>query len=97
MTEHLALEYGGFPSLEDYLRGYAVVGNVLAPLTVPTRIISADDDPIIPSSDLAHLPRLRSLEITRTPLGGHCGYFDGIRGGGWLERMLLATLESRTR
>ena len=43
------------------------------------------------------LPRLRSLEITRTPLGGHCGYFDGIRGGGWLERMLLATLESRTR
>ena len=29
MTEHLALEYGGFPSLEEYLRGYAVVGQVL--------------------------------------------------------------------
>jgi predicted alpha/beta-fold hydrolase len=97
MTDHLARVYGEFPSLDAYLRGYAVVGSALASLTVPTRIIAADDDPIIPSADLAWLAATPALEIQRTRDGGHCGFFDGAAGGGWLERDVLATLESSRR
>jgi predicted alpha/beta-fold hydrolase len=97
MTDHLARVYGGFPSLDAYLRGYAVVGSALASLAVPTRIIAAADDPIIPASDLARLASSPALGIVRTARGGHCGFFDGVRGGGWLEREVFATLESPRR
>jgi len=97
MTDHLARVYGGFPSLNAYLRGYAVVGSALASLAVPTRIIAAADDPIIPEGDLAQLAASSALEILRTGRGGHCGFFDGADGGGWLEREVFATLESPRR
>jgi predicted alpha/beta-fold hydrolase len=97
MTDHLARVYGGFPTLEAYLRGYAVVDGALAALSVPTRIIAAADDPIIPVADLSRLPSLPVLSVQRTDFGGHCGFFDGGRDGGWVEREVLAMLQSRTR
>ena len=96
MTDHLARVYGGFPSLDAYLRGYAVVDGVLDRLGVPTRIIAAADDPITRLADLARLARRhQGSTITRTRQGGHCGFFDGAAGNGWLDREVLATLQSR--
>ncbi len=98
MTDRLAVGYGGFPSLADYLRGYAVVGRALEPLAAlrdaRVRIIAADDDPIIPAADLERIARTPVLEITRTRHGGHCGYYDGVSGPTWVERQILATFES---
>jgi hypothetical protein len=91
MTDHLVRIYGGFPSLPEYLAGYAIVGDALAGIVHPTRIIAAADDPIIPAMDLARLARPPALEITRTALGGHCGFYDGGRST-WIEREMLATL-----
>lgn len=95
MTDVLACRYGGYPSLSHYLRGYAVVGDVLADIVPRTRIIAAADDPIIPAEDLAHLARPPALEITRAMLGGHCGFYEGRSGSTWIEREILATLVSR--
>jgi len=94
MTEHLARRYGGYPSLPEYLRGYAVVGDVLGSITHRTRIIAADDDPIIPAGDLERIARPGALTVTRTALGGHCGFYDAQRGSTWIEREVLATLGS---
>ena len=95
MTDRLACRYGGYASLQEYLRGYAIVGDALEPLEdtagLRVRIIAANDDPIIPASDLARLPKLRALEITRTRFGGHCGFFAGGTGPAWLEREILAS------
>ena len=56
MTHRLACGYGGFPSLPEYLRGYALVDRALEPLAAlrdtRVRIIAADDDPIIPAHAL---------------------------------------------
>jgi len=95
MTDHLVRVYGGFPSLAEYLRGYAIVGDVLATIASPTRVIAAADDPIIPAADLARLARPASLRITCTRQGGHCGFYEGGSGSTWLEREVLATLEQR--
>ena len=97
MTDRLAVHYGGFGSLQDYLHGYAIVGPVLQSLeaspNLRARIITAADDPIIPVADLERLARPRNLEITVTPFGGHCGFYDGSVGPTWIEREILRTLE----
>lgn len=100
MTDRLACSYGGFASLEEYLRGYALVGPVLEPLAqspaMRVRIIAAADDPIIPASDLERIAHPANLEITVTRFGGHCGFHDGNGGNGpsWLEREVVATFGS---
>ena len=92
MTAHLVGLFGDYPTMADYLRGYAVVDAALSGIVHPTRIIAAADDPIIPVADLARLARPRALEITCTSLGGHCGYYEGGRGSTWIEREVTATL-----
>jgi predicted alpha/beta-fold hydrolase len=94
MTDLLARRYGGYPSLGDYLRGYAIVGDALAGIVGRTRIIAAADDPIIPADDLARLAQPPSLTITRTSCGGHCGFYEGRAGNTWIEREVCATLLS---
>lgn len=97
MTDRLAVHYGGFGSLRDYLHGYAIVGPVLQSLeaspNLRARIITAADDPIIPVADLERLARPRNLEITVTRFGGHCGFYDGSVGPTWIEREIVRTLE----
>jgi predicted alpha/beta-fold hydrolase len=92
MTEHLVRLFGDYPTMSDYLRGYALVDGALASLVHPTRIIAAADDPIIPAADLARIARPAALEVTCTALGGHCGYYEGGRGSTWIEREVYATL-----
>ncbi len=97
MTDRLACAYGGFPSLSDYLRGYALVGDALEPLAelrdARVRIIAAADDPIIPAIDLGRIARPPGLEITCTPYGGHCGFYEGGPGPAWIEREIFASFE----
>ena len=92
MTDQLVRTYGGYRSLQEYLRGYAVVGETLHSIVHRTRIIAAFDDPIIPAEDLERIARPGQLTVTRTSLGGHCGYYDARRGGTWIEREIYATL-----
>lgn len=96
MTDRLAVAYGGFPTLQHYLRGYALVGPVLAALAqspnLKARIIAAADDPIIPASDLERIARPPNLEVTLCPFGGHCGFYDGRTGPSWLEREVIRSL-----
>jgi predicted alpha/beta-fold hydrolase len=97
MTDQLACRYGGYPSLQDYLRGYAIVDDALAALDdtpdLQARIIAANDDPIIPAADLERVARARSLAITRTSFGGHCGFFAGGTSPAWLEQEIRASFE----
>jgi predicted alpha/beta-fold hydrolase len=99
MTDRLACRYGGFPSLQEYLRGYALVGKTLESLEASpdtrVRLITAADDPIIAASDLDRVARPPNLEITLTRFGGHCGFYEGKAGPTWIEREILASFEAR--
>jgi uncharacterized protein len=59
---------------------------------VPANIVTSLDDPIIPARGLAGLARPPALSITVTRYGGHCGFFERLRGPTWLERRVLALL-----
>lgn len=92
MTAELVRAHTDFPSLEDYLQGYAITGARLASLEVPSTIYTAQDDPIIPAGALARLARPPALRVVVTRYGGHCGFFERLRGPTWLERRILAQL-----
>jgi predicted alpha/beta-fold hydrolase len=92
-TEFFVREYTEFPSLDDYLEGYAITGSALADLTVPTLLIAAGDDPVIPSSDLERLARVDALRVTQLPNGGHCGFVDSYGLRSWVDERILAELE----
>jgi len=92
MTEVMLERYSEFASLDAYLSGYAITGNVLAALDVPGYIFSALDDPIIPSADLNELPRNPNLHINAVPHGGHCGFMDRFNTESWADRQVARVM-----
>jgi predicted alpha/beta-fold hydrolase len=92
MTAELVRYYTDFPTLDDYLNGYAIIGERLAQLEAPASILTSLDDPIIPAAGLTQLARPAALSLTVTRYGGHCGFFEQLRGPTWLERRILALL-----
>ena len=88
LTEYFVPRYTEFPTANDYLYGYAVVGHRLAGLQVPTTIIASQDDPVIPAEDLGDLASPPCLNIEKHPYGGHCGFISDVRMRSWIDRRL---------
>jgi predicted alpha/beta-fold hydrolase len=91
-TEFFVRNYTEFDSLDRYLHGYAITGAALESVGVPTRLIMAADDPVIPIDDLASIARPPAIEISLLPHGGHCGFVDSLRGSTWIDREIVADL-----
>jgi predicted alpha/beta-fold hydrolase len=89
-TEFFVKSYTRFPDLDAYLSGYAVTGNVLSNLRVPTRLIAAADDPVIPVEDLRDLPTPHALAIDVLPRGGHCAFLESYGLASWIDHAVLA-------
>jgi hypothetical protein len=92
MTAEMVRCYTDFPTLEHYLNGYAITGERLAKLEVPSHILTSLDDPIIPADGLERLARPAALSVSLTRYGGHCGFFERLAAPHWLERRILAEL-----
>jgi uncharacterized protein len=92
--------YFGFADAEDYYHRASAM-RVIDRVRVPTLIITAEDDPFVPSPPF-HDPKVTgnpsiTLHICRH--GGHCG-FVGQRNGGeddgyWAERQIVEFVASR--
>jgi predicted alpha/beta-fold hydrolase len=88
MNEFFVPRYTGFADTRSYLAAYAITGDRLARLTVPSHLITSRDDPVIPAEDLARLARPPALSIELTEFGGHCGFLLNWRLEGWIEQRL---------
>ncbi len=91
-TEFFVREYTEYPDMTTYLNGYSIIGGVLDTLAVPSRIIAASDDPIIPSADFARLSARAALDVTLLPWGGHCGFVQSYRLRNAADAIVLAEL-----
>lgn len=73
-THYLATRHAGFESAEAYFEGYSIADDRLAPLSVPSTILTSADDPVVPVGDFERLPENPCLELIITRYGGHCGF-----------------------
>lgn len=92
LIEHYGSNFGPFRNAEDYFHAYALTGDAFAHLAVPTVIITAANDPIVPVKDFDALTPHPSLAVKVHPNGGHVGYMDGFPLRHQLPRLLLAAL-----
>lgn len=91
-TDFFVREYTEFSDIQTYLNGYSILGPALNNLSVPSHLIAAADDPIIPSTDLARLPAHPNLQLTVLPWGGHCGFVRSYRLSSSIDRIVVDEL-----
>ncbi|HET7218945.1 MAG TPA: alpha/beta fold hydrolase [Vicinamibacterales bacterium] len=94
----------GFRDASDYYHRASAM-RVIDRITVPTLVITAEDDPFVPS-DPFHDPRVRAnpnLQVIVTRDGGHCGFVANARANGdafdgyWAEQQILAFANAHAR
>jgi hypothetical protein len=89
MNAYFVPRHTDFPDPETYFSAYALTGDTLAGLSVPSHLITSRDDPIIPVEDLQHLARPAALQVEVTDWGGHCGYLMNWRLDSWVDRRIV--------
>lgn len=89
MTARLLLRYSRYRDPSSYFAGYALKGEALAELTVPTTILTAADDPIIPVEDFYDLTLNDRTERIILDHGGHNGFLQGLFKGCWYEGAMM--------
>ena len=70
LTRALVVRHTDFSSLDAYLAGYSVAGGRLSDLAVPTAILAAADDPVIPIADFLALSCPRAPNSTSRRMAG---------------------------
>jgi uncharacterized protein len=88
LTDRLLQKYSEFNSAAEYFRAYSLLEDSLKDLPVPTTIITAKDDPIIPVEDFFQLELNHHTNLVIHAYGGHNGFIDGILLKSWYEQKL---------
>jgi predicted alpha/beta-fold hydrolase len=88
-THYLATRHAGFESAEAYFDGYSIAHQRLAPLKVPSTILTSADDPVVPVGDFADLPENPALELIISRYGGHCGFLKNWKLESLAEDLIL--------
>ena len=94
MTEWMLQHYSEYPVMRDYFRQYSLLNDALTALNVPTTIITAQDDPIIPVADFYDLKLSPTTELIIHSHGGHNGFFETLSGRAWYQKKIMDTFTS---
>lgn len=94
MTERLLASYSNFNSAREYFRSYALLNGDIDGIAIPTTIITAEDDPIIPVEDFYELHNSPTTRLLIQPYGGHNGFLGGWRLNGWYEEVMVDSFEN---
>jgi predicted alpha/beta-fold hydrolase len=104
MTDWMIRRYGHltqnrFRNADEYFATYSAYDAVHGELAVPTTIIAAANDPVIPVKDFYDLPSHPLLKLEIYPTGGHCGFIDVLPMRHHMPRMVMeevaAVVQSR--
>ncbi|GAB6904656.1 alpha/beta hydrolase [Desulfosarcina cetonica] len=93
MTERLLVRYSAYDSAKAYFRDYSLRGDGLHEIRLPTTIVTAADDPIIPIEDFCRLAVSDTTRLLVQPHGGHNGFL-GWQLTGWYEPVMDATFKN---
>lgn len=89
MNAYFVPNYTDFDEPKTYYEAYALTGDTLAELRIPSHLILSQDDPMIPCDDLDRIAKPEALQIETPQYGGHCGFLMNWRMEGWIDQRLL--------
>ncbi|RPH51074.1 MAG: alpha/beta fold hydrolase [Desulfobacteraceae bacterium] len=89
ITERLIQSYSSYNSAAEYFRGYAITGDTIREITVPTTIITSKDDPVIPVCDFYAIDFREPAKLMIHGRGGHNGFIEDIFFNCWYEKMMV--------
>lgn len=92
MTDYFVTHYTEYSDLHEYLRGYALTDGRLKQIRTPTRILLAEDDPVIPIADINKVEASDYLQVSRSRYGGHCGFIGGYDLHAWTDGFIVESL-----
>lgn len=92
-TDFFATRYYEFESLEQYLEAYSIAGKRLANLQIPTTILTAEDDPVVPISDFRDLPENEKIELLVARFGGHCAFLKNWKMESWADDLIIERVQ----
>jgi len=95
ITEYVIQRESPWQDAEEYFSHYAVGPDDLGQLDVPTTIIAARDDLIIPVRDIESFAESDALRIHIHPTGGHMGFIDLLPYRRWLPDAVVAEVNRR--
>lgn len=87
-THYLATRHG-YADAAEYFDGYSIARGRLKALAVPSTILTADDDPVVPVDDFHDLPDNPWLELLISLHGGHCSFLKNWRFDSLAEDLIL--------
>lgn len=89
MTDYF-IDQGLLPASDakSYLDGYRVTDSVIHNISVPTEILTAIDDPVIPVQDIRNLPKTPYINTTILQHGGHCGFIEDMRMSSYVDKFI---------
>ena len=93
LNELFIPRYTRYPTPTAYFSAYAITGNRLMSLNSHAYLIAAEDDPVIPSSDIDLINPTTALAIDLQKYGGHCGFIKDCRANSWIETKLVEIFE----
>jgi len=96
MTEKLLARYSPYSTADEYFAGYTIHSHDLESLAVPTTIITASDDPILPVSDYHALSLGQRMRMIIHDYGGHNGFIRNFAGKTWYESYLSKVFADRS-
>ncbi|MBI4476090.1 MAG: alpha/beta fold hydrolase [Acidobacteria bacterium] len=99
--ERFTAPHHGFRDATDYYYR-ASAARVIANVKVPTLILTAEDDPFVPTAPFAEpvVTGNPAITVVITAHGGHCGFFAAERDGYdgyWAEQMAVEWSEREVR
>lgn len=93
LTEALLERYSAYSSAGEYFSNYTLTNDALVDIKLPTMLLTAADDPIIPVEDFTQLKLNNDVRLAVQPYGGHNGFISGFFLNSWYERPLAELFE----
>lgn len=94
ITEQWLSQFSHHASTDEYYAEYAVSREKIQPLNVPTTIVTARDDAVIPYADIEALAPHPYLDLHIQEYGGHVGFVDLFPLRHCLPRIVLEFLST---
>jgi len=89
MNDFFIVNYTEFNTVNEYLKAYSLLGDALQTLSIPTTIISTEDDPMIPASQLSQLYPSPFLSFDLQASGGHCAFIKNWKLESWVNERII--------